>query len=516
MMLLLLFSSLCQASESIPTPEMFAYGVELKAAGNNAFYEVEIPLEIYKVVTRKDLGDIRIFNSNGEVVPHAMRKPANRTYKTETELTELPFFPLAVERGRMLNDLEIHVEKNAEGTIVDVKTSSQPQTAPQMQRNKSQRRILMGGGAEYGAGARPRRSQRVAVGLGSPSDIDHPQRSLGSLATLTPSTKRNSQSYLLDASSLKNKSIYALELEWADNQDDFMGTINVDSSHNLQQWHRSGTATIARFGYQGNRLDRNRITLKRSTTPYLRLTWSQGKTPSQLIRIRALTQETRTEYLPVKKTIKIMTSPVPGKAGEYRVDLEGNLPVDSVKILLQGRNTFANGTLYSADSADNGTKKEHWRGLLYNIDYLGRSVYNDSTTIRKPRHRYWTLVLEENENSIHIPPSIEFSWQPDRILFLAQGEGPFQLAYGSSEITAANFQIDSLLAKYHEISGNTTPPRGILPGPQFQLGGPNCLRVASLPLPWRKYILWSILFAGVLMIGWMSVSLYRQLQNPGE
>jgi hypothetical protein len=33
-------------------------------------------------------------------------------------------------------------------------------------------------------------------------------------------------------------------------------------------------------------------------------------------------------------------------------------------------------------------------------------------------------------------------------------------------------------------------------------------------LPWRRYILWAILGGGVMLIGGMSVSLYRQLQKP--
>ncbi len=48
------------------------------------------------------------------------------------------------------------------------------------------------------------------------------------------------------------------------------------------------------------------------------------------------------------------------------------------------------------------------------------------------------------------------------------------------------------------------------------LGGPDALS-ARAPLPWKKYRLWGVLALGVLLIGGMSFSLYRKLQDsqPG-
>jgi len=57
-------------------PEDFAYGMAIRADAQDALYEIEIPAAVYRGVTRADLGDVRVFNGQGEVVPHSLRPRA--------------------------------------------------------------------------------------------------------------------------------------------------------------------------------------------------------------------------------------------------------------------------------------------------------------------------------------------------------------------------------------------------------------------------------------------------------
>lgn len=66
------------AADRPPTPQSFAYGLELAISGSNPFHELELPLEVYQNVTRTDLGDIRVFNGNDDIVPHLLRKPTRK------------------------------------------------------------------------------------------------------------------------------------------------------------------------------------------------------------------------------------------------------------------------------------------------------------------------------------------------------------------------------------------------------------------------------------------------------
>ena len=54
-------------------PQNFAYAIAIHADAQDALYEIDLPAAVYRGVTRSDLGDIRVFNGHGEVVPHAFR-----------------------------------------------------------------------------------------------------------------------------------------------------------------------------------------------------------------------------------------------------------------------------------------------------------------------------------------------------------------------------------------------------------------------------------------------------------
>ena len=73
---------------------------------------------------QKDLHDIRVFNSDGVVVPHVVNKPANRVRQEDTVQADLPFFPLTGPVNTSGDEITIHIEKDEQGTIVDVKTGN--------------------------------------------------------------------------------------------------------------------------------------------------------------------------------------------------------------------------------------------------------------------------------------------------------------------------------------------------------------------------------------------------------
>lgn len=69
----LFFMVYAGAASAAERPEDFAYGSLLEADGSEALYEITLPAAVYRGVARPDLGDVRVFNSAGEVVPHAWR-----------------------------------------------------------------------------------------------------------------------------------------------------------------------------------------------------------------------------------------------------------------------------------------------------------------------------------------------------------------------------------------------------------------------------------------------------------
>jgi hypothetical protein len=63
------------AGAADPTPQDFAYGQSIITTEAATGYRVALPLEVYRTAVRADLGDLRIFNAGGEIVPYALRRP---------------------------------------------------------------------------------------------------------------------------------------------------------------------------------------------------------------------------------------------------------------------------------------------------------------------------------------------------------------------------------------------------------------------------------------------------------
>jgi hypothetical protein len=60
-------------------PASFAFGMPVVTPADAAAYRVSLPIGVYQGVAREDLGDIRVFNARGEVVPYAVSRPSART-----------------------------------------------------------------------------------------------------------------------------------------------------------------------------------------------------------------------------------------------------------------------------------------------------------------------------------------------------------------------------------------------------------------------------------------------------
>ncbi|BCA80613.1 DUF3999 domain-containing protein [Desulfuromonas sp. AOP6] len=440
-----------------PTPDAFAYGLPLETTEDNALIEVILPLAVYQGVTRDDLGDLRVFNADDQVVPHTLRQPIRTRQSEETLTTELPFFPLRGEAAPIGSDLSLRVERSAEGTIVDVRANE------------------------------------------SASASNDPPVA----------------AYLIDASALED-GIDGLKLSWQQTEANFLGQAILEASDDLKVWRPLATAAVANLTWQGHHLEQQKISLPRTRATYLRLRWPAGQEPLALASVAVVTRTDIPVAQPPRQSFEQEAMAIAGEPGSYRVDLDGAVPIDSVRIRLPGNNTLAQVRLFSGATREQ-PGHERWRGMVYTLNIRGQELRNDAIMLPPTRHRHWLLTFEQNGETTHPTPVLEFGWQPDTLVFLAQGAGPFRLAYGSGQVSAPNTPVEAFL----RANGNgKTPgmtPAAAIAGEPYVLGGEERLQPAPLPIPWKKYLLWGILVGGVLLIGVLAASLHRQMHaNQGK
>ena len=101
----------------------FAYGMSLDFKGQDAVYQATLPLSVYQNTVRSDLGDLRVFNAQGEIVPHSLRQNKNTRTSLPT-LQNLPYFPLQGTPGAGLDQLSISIKRNVQGTLIDIGSQS--------------------------------------------------------------------------------------------------------------------------------------------------------------------------------------------------------------------------------------------------------------------------------------------------------------------------------------------------------------------------------------------------------
>jgi hypothetical protein len=118
MMSLLALASGTAASAAEPAPTDFAYGLLVDAGGDDAAYRVPLPVAVYQTVVRPDLGDLRVFNASGQLVPYALERPDAGT--SARQPMPLALFPLKDKSPAALDAVRITVESGK--SAVNVQT----------------------------------------------------------------------------------------------------------------------------------------------------------------------------------------------------------------------------------------------------------------------------------------------------------------------------------------------------------------------------------------------------------
>jgi hypothetical protein len=155
------------------------------------------------------------------------------------------------------------------------------------------------------------------------------------------------------------------------------------------------------------------------------------------------------------------------------------------------------------------------KGLFYRIDADGIEVASAPKPLAVTTDRYWRLTVKDSESTIgRTAPLLETGFRSHTLFFIARGEGPFTLAFGSAVVQQPEINAAAMFDGIDR-EERTGLERWVFPGPMFELGGPQKLIPPSEPLPLRRILLWSLLVAGVLVVAAMAWHLARGIKTEG-
>ena len=416
-------------SAPAPTPQDFAYGMPVMATELAAAYRVPLPVDVYKVSVH-DLGDVRVFNSQGEAVPYAIRRVDVPEESGAKQV--LPLFPL---------------RSDAQG------------------------------------------AQSLKLTLDSPNGAIHVQTN-GPTADNGPAPQ-----YLIDARPL-NAAIAALELSWPDSSADYSGRIRIESSDDLSTWHPLLAAPIANLHAGSEQLVERRIVIPNIKAKFFRLSWVGNKPSFELNEVQAQVSagEPRVNW----STVVIAGHAVAGEAGDYDFDLGARLPLERVNLALPDGNS-----VYLADFKSRPDEKSPWRSVtragVYRVASSEGELSNGPIEVPIDHDRYWRVHLS-GEGRTEVALRMQGSWSPSEIEFLAHGQPPFMLAYGSSSIDGAATDL-SVIPSGTLVSTATL-------GPRTTLGGESRISLTSALFD-KRSLFWSVLVVAVAVMAIMARRLAR-------
>ncbi len=440
------------AADAPLKPADFAYGMALQTDGKDGVYKVSVPLDVYKIIRHADLRDVRVFNADGEVVPHVVTRSAG-SLSVKSEPIELPRFPVYASAQSKLGDLDLQIKRDSQGTVI----------------NLSNRSGVTG--------------QNKLVG------------------------------YLLDGNKV-GPAVKEIELQWSESIVNYVGSVTVESSDDLATWRTlAKDAPITRMKFGDHLLDQRRIKFTPMPIIYLRISSSSSSeseaTLPELTRVLAIPADISTEAPRTWSTIA--GKPVANKPGEYEFDVGALVPIDRIHVELPQMNT-----LIQAELLARGNEKEAWQSVAqttaYRITQSGRQFNSDDIQINRDGRRHWMMRIAQQGGGLGKDnPSLKVGWLADQILFLARGRGPFQLAFGAEGVKSGEVPIATLMMGGDGKGG--IQAQSIHLGSPTALGGDARLARPPDPFPWKKWMLWSVLGLGVILMGWMASRLMGQMNE---
>lgn len=438
-------------AETVPvTKNDYAYGLPIEVSDEAAIYRLAVPEIVYTHLTKANFSDLRVFNAAGEVVPHSLRQPAAPQVE-EGEPLVVPFFPYAVIKPGAHSPVLVQVAINDQGTVVS--SSASEKTAGE---------------------------ERVSA-------------------------------YLIDVSALESMPS-RLAFSWKSPEDSFVARVSIEGSDDLGHWNTLvSQASLVRLFFADRELGRREIELpdRARAYQYLKINWPATTDGVRLTEVQAwLTQETE----PAEPVwIELTGAAVADESGVFEYGSRGHFPIEWAEVVLPEANSLVDIKLLSREE-DPGSWQTRYTGSFYRLQIDGASLASEPARFSRVNNPFWRLEAVSDLSGLGATvPVLRLGYTPHQLHFLARGEPPFVLAFGSYAAAAGQGQINALLARIDEEKSDTFV--GVAhAGEMITLGGKERLQAPPAPFPWQRVLLWSVLVIGVFVLGTMAWRLGKQMK----
>ncbi|MDV2449467.1 DUF3999 domain-containing protein [Xanthomonas hortorum] len=321
----------------------------------------------------------------------------------------------------------------------------------------------------------------------------------GRFATGTSAAAGAGGSWLIDASALRDR-VRALWLDWDGNMP-VQAQLRVEGSDDLRDWRvLASDATVMALDNQAQRLQQRRIALDDGAR-YLRIVPVSGELPALRVvdaELDGVAAPAHSEWLELPGTAQdaAVVYVLPGRFPITQIDVGGG-QAEAVEWIVESRD---------ADDAPWQRRAGPW--LAYRLGN-GAAAASPPQVLSAPvRDRQWRLLAAQGRSTA--VPTLRVGYQPERVMFLAQGQPPYAVVAGSARVQRGEAPLASMLQALRRERGAQWQPAQASVAAQAQpLAGDAALQPATTPRDWKRWLLWGLLVGGALLVGGFAVSLLR-------
>ncbi len=354
-------------------------------------------------------------------------------------------------------------------------------------------------------------SPLYAGGAGGSSSVGVTTNARGTSVTVTPGAASTSAvtGFVLDARGVTTAPI-ALDLDWRELPQPFLLEVSVEQSTDLTNWRAIGRGSVAELAIGDAEVRHARVPVRAAAGGYLRVTPSRAVADWHLLRA-ALVSSTAEPTAPVR----VRVPPLAASAGPEEplpdalyFDAGATLPVASVALGFAAGDGWARATVASSRTLDGPWTPVVYSELFYRLSFEGREFASTPAAVGRQEARYWRVVPQAPLRGQGV--ELELTFPQEYLRVAVSGGAPYLLAAGTLlEEAGPDATLSSVWSALE-------PPADVVPfatlGARRELGGSAAL-VAARPFPWRTAALWSVLIAGVLVVGTMAVRLARDMRS---
>lgn len=301
----------------------------------------------------------------------------------------------------------------------------------------------------------------------------------------------------------------AVDIEWPREIEPLITQVTIEGSEDLDQWSTIGSGTIAGLRQDEANIERRRIEVGARKIRFLRLGWKSVPDGWQVTKLTAHYSQAAPEAK--REWLTLAPAGRDQKDGGYLYEVGGWPMVDRLALDLSAENSLVRASIQCGQPDDKSWQPVH-NGLFYRLRRDGSAFSSEPAAVAAGRCARWKVVVERGD--AESSPGLRLGWRPDRVLFIAQGAGPWQLVAGNARDAENDFPqarrySDPGMRKLLEDAG---PVGSASLGARTELGGALSLERSRSP-EWRRWLLWLGLAAGVLLVGGMAWRLSRSTQT---